>query len=74
MKKDIPPDKYSPPGLWDLSCENQRLEGMLTVYQDHIEMLEEENEDLRAEILFLNEQLDLKSMGFYHGDPKNSST
>jgi len=38
---------------WDLSLENERLENMLTVYQDHIEVLEAENKDLRAKVLLL---------------------
>tara|TARA_R100001463_G_scaffold125627_1_gene183119 strand:+ start:323 stop:505 length:183 start_codon:yes stop_codon:yes gene_type:complete len=38
---------------WDLSLENERLENMLTVYQDHIEVLETENKDLRAKVILL---------------------
>ena len=38
---------------WDLSLENERLENMLTVYQDHIEVLEAENKDLRAKVILL---------------------
>tara|TARA_B100000963_G_scaffold4085_1_gene3135 strand:+ start:1628 stop:1792 length:165 start_codon:yes stop_codon:yes gene_type:complete len=34
------------------------------IYQDHIEILEEENLLLRREVLFLKEQLGYKSLGF----------
>tara|TARA_B100001113_G_C20845281_1_gene507169 strand:+ start:84 stop:236 length:153 start_codon:yes stop_codon:yes gene_type:complete len=33
------------------------------IYQDHIEILEEENLLLREEVLFLRKQLEYKSLG-----------
>jgi cell division septum initiation protein DivIVA len=37
------------------------------IYQEHCEMLEKENEDLKKEILFLKEQLRYKTLGHDHG-------
>ena len=37
---------------------------MLTVYQDHIEELEAEAKEMQKEIVFLKEQLDLKTLGY----------
>ena len=48
---------------WDLELQNNKLEHMLTVYQDHIEVLEAEIIQYRDEILFLKQQLEYKSMG-----------
>ena len=42
---------------WDLENEKLNLENMIIVYQEHIEKLEEENEDLKKEILLLKKQL-----------------
>ena len=36
---------------------------MLTVYQDHIEVLEEENDQLKKQVLFLEQQLEYKTLG-----------
>jgi|TARA_B100000287_G_C20285239_1_gene643675 cell division septum initiation protein DivIVA len=36
---------------------------MYTVYEEQIEKLEEENEELRKEVLFLKKQLEYKSLG-----------
>ena len=33
------------------------------IYQDHIEILEEENTTLKEEVLFLRKQLEYKSLG-----------
>jgi len=33
------------------------------IYQDHIDILEEENSILKKEVLFLREQLEYKSLG-----------
>ena len=46
---------------WDLELQIEKLEQMLTVYQDHIEELEAEAKEMKEEILFLKEQLDHKS-------------
>ena len=36
---------------------------MITVYQDHIEELEDENQKLKAQLDFLNQQLEYKTLG-----------
>tara|TARA_B100000427_G_scaffold259659_1_gene223824 strand:+ start:1695 stop:1880 length:186 start_codon:yes stop_codon:yes gene_type:complete len=55
---------------WDLSLENERLENMLTVYQDHIEVLEAENKDLRAKVLLLVSKVKKLKM---EGNGKNTT-
>jgi predicted RNase H-like nuclease (RuvC/YqgF family) len=49
---------------WDLELHAERLQHMLTVYQDHIEELEAEAKEMQKEIVFLKEQLDLKTLGY----------
>ena len=48
---------------WDLELKHEQLEHMLTVYQDHIEELEAEAKEMKAEIVFLKEQLEYKTLG-----------
>jgi len=48
---------------WDLELQIEKLEQMLTVYQDHIEELEAEAIQMKEEILFLKEQLEYKTLG-----------
>ena len=36
---------------------------MIIVYQEHIEILEKENDNLRKEVDFLQQQLEYKSLG-----------
>ena len=36
---------------------------MIIVYQEHIEVLEKENDNLRKEVDFLYQQLEYKSLG-----------
>jgi len=48
---------------FQLELENENLESMLTVYQDHIEELEEENSQLKQQVLFLEQQLEYKTLG-----------
>ena len=48
---------------FQLELENENLESMLTVYQDHIEVLEEENSHLKQQVLFLEQQLEYKTLG-----------
>ena len=48
---------------WDLELKNQELQNMLTIYQDHIEEIEAENEKLSQEINFLRQQLEYKTLG-----------
>ena len=53
---------------WDIESENLRLENMLTVYEEHIKQLEEENKQLKAQVDFLKQQLYYKSYGLPKGD------
>ena len=48
---------------WDCELTNEKLSNMLTVYQDHIDVLEAEIIQYQEEILFLKQQLEYKSMG-----------
>ena len=48
---------------WDCELTNEKLSTMLTVYQDHIDVLEAEITQYQEEILFLKQQLEYKSMG-----------
>ena len=48
---------------WDCELTNEKLTNMLTVYQDHIDVLEAEITQYQEEILFLKQQLEYKSMG-----------
>ena len=48
---------------YQLEVENENLESMLTIYQDHIEELEEENIQLKQKVLFLEQQLEYKTLG-----------
>lgn len=48
---------------WDLENEVTQLKSMITVYQDHIEELQQELKEKAAKIKFLEEQLEYKSMG-----------
>ena len=56
--------KYDEIKYWyQLEVENENLESMLTIYQDHIEELEEENTQLKQQVLFLEQQLEYKTLG-----------
>ena len=48
---------------WDCELTNEKLSNMLTVYQDHIDVLEAEITQYQEEILFLKQQLEYKTMG-----------
>ena len=48
---------------YELELQNEQLESMLTIYQDHIEELEEENTQLKQQVLFLEQQLEYKTLG-----------
>ena len=58
---------------WDLELRNQELESMIIVYQEHIDQLEVENEDLKKELVFLKQQLELKTIGLPN-ETDNSET
>ena len=42
---------------WDKEVKLEKLEDMITVYEEHIKTLEEENKSLKAQVVFLKEQL-----------------
>ena len=48
---------------WEIESENLRLENMVIVYQEHIEILEKENKSLKNQVMFLKKQLEYKSLG-----------
>ena len=56
---------------WDLELHAEKLQHMLTVYQDHIEELEAEAKEMQKEIRFLKEQLDLKTLGYEKDEDLN---
>ena len=53
---------------WDIELENQRLQDMIIVYEEHIEVLEKENKALKDEVVFLKQQLEYKTLGLPEGD------
>tara|TARA_B100001250_G_scaffold328039_1_gene292425 strand:- start:51 stop:233 length:183 start_codon:yes stop_codon:yes gene_type:complete len=53
---------------WDIELENQRLQDMIIVYEEHIEVLEKENKTLKDEVVFLKQQLEYKTLGLPEGD------
>ena len=54
---------YTPPMDYELELKNEQLENMITVYEKHIEELEQENKQLKAQVDFLKEQLAYKTFG-----------
>ena len=48
---------------WDKEVKLEKLENMITVYEEHIQNLEKENKELKAQVLFLKEQLAYKTFG-----------
>ena len=48
---------------WDKESKLEHLENMITVYEKHIEVLEQENKSLKAQVLFLTQQLEYKTFG-----------
>ena len=48
---------------YELELKNEQLENMITVYEKHIEELEEENKSLKLQVDFLKEQLTYKTFG-----------
>ena len=51
------------PSWYELYEQNDKLEGMIHIYQEEIVKLEEERDDLKTEVLFLRKQLEYKTMG-----------
>ena len=48
---------------YELELKNEQLENMITVYEKHIEELEEENKSLKLQVDFLKQQLEYKTFG-----------
>tara|TARA_R100000231_G_scaffold66013_1_gene52999 strand:- start:323 stop:499 length:177 start_codon:yes stop_codon:yes gene_type:complete len=48
---------------WDKEVKLEKLEDMIIVYEQHIEKLEKENKQLKAQVDFLKEQLAYKTFG-----------
>ena len=48
---------------WDKEVKLEKLEDMITVYEEHFKTLEEENKSLKAQVVFLKEQLKYKTFG-----------
>ena len=48
---------------WDIEVKLTEMESMITVYEKHIEVLEQENRSLKAQVLFLTQQLEYKTFG-----------
>ena len=48
---------------YELELKNDKLESMIHVYEEHIDALEKENKQLKAQVDFLKEQLAYKTFG-----------
>ena len=48
---------------YELELKNDKLEGMIHVYEEHIDVLEKENKSLKLQVDFLKEQLSYKTFG-----------
>ena len=48
---------------WDIEKQLEVFKKMNLVYQEHIDVLEEENKQLQAQVNFLKEQLEYKTFG-----------
>ena len=52
---------------YELELKNEKLESMIHVYEEHIDVLEKENKSLKLQVEFLKQQLEYKTFG----KPKN---
>ena len=48
---------------YELELKNEQLENMIHVYEEHIDALEKENKQLKAQVDFFKEQLSYKTFG-----------
>ena len=55
---------------WDKELKLEKLEIMITVYEKHIEELEQENRSLKMQVNFLKEQLAYKTFGKPNNEEK----
>jgi len=55
---------------WDKEVKLEKLQNMITVYEKHIEELEQENKSLKMQVDFLKEQLAYKTFGKPNNEEK----
>ena len=55
---------------WDKELKLEKLENMITVYEKHIEELEQENRSLKMQVNSLKEQLAYKTFGKPNNEEK----
>ena len=48
---------------YELELKNEKLESMIHVYEEHIDVLETENKSLKLQVEFLNQHLEYKTFG-----------
>ena len=48
---------------YEVELKNEKLESMIHVYEEHIDVLEKENKSLKLQVDFLKEQLTYKTFG-----------
>ena len=48
---------------YELELKNEKLQSMIHVYEEHIDVLEKENKSLQLQVDFLKEQLAYKTFG-----------
>ena len=48
---------------YELEIKNEKLESMIHVYEEHIDVLEKENKSLKLQVDFLKQQLEYKTFG-----------
>ena len=48
---------------YELELKNEKLESMINVYEEHIDVLEKENKSLKLQVEFLKQQLEYKTFG-----------
>ena len=55
---------------WDKEVKLENFQNMITVYEKHIEELEQENRSLKMQVDFLKEQLAYKTFGKPNNEEK----
>ena len=55
---------------WDKDVKLENFQNMITVYEKHIEELEQENRSLKMQVDFLKEQLAYKTFGKPNNEEK----
>ena len=48
---------------YEVELKNEKLESMIHVYEEHIDVLEKENKSLKLQVDFLKQQLEYKTFG-----------